>query len=782
NWSTGSTDSAITISKAGKYFVTVTDIFRNMSSDSIYVTYPIPNQISDTSICLNDTIVWNPQISGDYTYEWSNGETTSTLAITQTDSYHLTIRDNKGNPWYSDTISVVVDEFPEVVSLGNDTTICSGNRLYLTAGYEYASTYLWSNGLNSDHIILTNSGEYSVTVSNQIGCVGVDTVNISINGIAPNPDFSAENFCFKETTVFTDLSTSPDGSTLNYWNWNFGDGEFSSSQNSEHVFPAPGDYQIELEIGSDNNCNNSYRKTIKIFNLPLANFSPDIACSYDSTAFIDKSSSIDGIVGSWIWTFPDGIESTSNHPKYVFKEYGFFNVTLQATTNIGCTNDTTIQIEVKQGPKTDFSYGAPCQGQAVYFSDKTESFLNLGVSYLWNFNDEGSSTISSPAFVFDNIGIYNVTLTTYQSINKCSSSISKQIDVRQKPIADFTTGVFCENSQGSIFDNSLVLDAEIQHWKYIIDSLGAFYKPNLDLTINFPGSYSVIQIITDEYGCTDTLADNITVNPKPKPSFEANITLGAVPLYVDFINLTPESSSYIWNFDDGETSAETSPSHIYSDTGVYEIVLFAENEFACSDSISSKITGVVAYANAAILAIDAKIVNGYLEVSVHIQNMGTLEITRAELFLSASNGQTIKEDAELSIPPRKSQYYEFATKMKVNNTLTHVCASVKLVGFNDEQPDDDKMCFAFEDGFKEIKPYPNPADEELIIEYILPYSGKVTIMLFNGFGEETNVLYDGVSEQGFNQHKFDIRTIEASMYFCRIEYEGIIKTYQVLIK
>jgi hypothetical protein len=55
-----------------------------------------------------------------------------------------------------------------LVRLGNDTTICSGNSLTLTAT-NTSSTYLWSTGATSATISVTNPATYSVTVTNSCG-------------------------------------------------------------------------------------------------------------------------------------------------------------------------------------------------------------------------------------------------------------------------------------------------------------------------------------------------------------------------------------------------------------------------------------------------------------------------------------------------------------------------------------------------------------------------------------------------------------------------------------
>ena len=57
-------------------------------------------------------------------------------------------------------------------------TVSSGHILDAGAGY---STYTWSTGEITQTISVTNSGTYSVSVVTSVGCVGADTINISID-------------------------------------------------------------------------------------------------------------------------------------------------------------------------------------------------------------------------------------------------------------------------------------------------------------------------------------------------------------------------------------------------------------------------------------------------------------------------------------------------------------------------------------------------------------------------------------------------------------------------
>ncbi len=77
--------------------------------------------------------------------------------------------------------STILLENPEalLVNLGHDTTICEGNSITLSAPFSW--WYEWSNGTSGDRqIIVSEAGNYSVTVSNQAGCSNSDTIQVNV--------------------------------------------------------------------------------------------------------------------------------------------------------------------------------------------------------------------------------------------------------------------------------------------------------------------------------------------------------------------------------------------------------------------------------------------------------------------------------------------------------------------------------------------------------------------------------------------------------------------------
>ncbi len=136
---------------------------------------------SPINICVGETAIIDAG-SGFDTYTWSTGATdTSRIEVSEAGFYYVTVTDDTGAS-ASDTVEVIVNELP-IVDLGDDIT--QSDSIMLDAGAEF-ETYLWSTGSDEQSIIVSESGEYSVMVSNIAGCFGYDTINVTITGIVEN--------------------------------------------------------------------------------------------------------------------------------------------------------------------------------------------------------------------------------------------------------------------------------------------------------------------------------------------------------------------------------------------------------------------------------------------------------------------------------------------------------------------------------------------------------------------------------------------------------------------
>lgn len=200
-WSNGSTNSTLSVSTSGQYSVTVSNSC-GTASDIVNVGVGTPLIIDlglDQTLCDNETITLDAATSG-VNYLWQDGSTNALLTISQSGTYWVQISNNCSST--ADTITVNY-LFSPTVSLIQDTALCTGQTLILDATSPDTSvSYLWQDGSNNADFFVSQSGTYSVTVSNNCGSAS-DMVSVDED---PLPQVSISGpieFCIGDTVTLT---------------------------------------------------------------------------------------------------------------------------------------------------------------------------------------------------------------------------------------------------------------------------------------------------------------------------------------------------------------------------------------------------------------------------------------------------------------------------------------------------------------------------------------------------------------------------------------------------
>lgn len=181
-----------------------------------------------------------------------------------------------------------------------------------------------------------------------------------------------------------------------------------------------------------------------------------------SVNFYDLTTHGLGDLTSWFWDFGDGATSEEQHPSHEYQVGGLYTVSLTVTDSNGLTN-TRNKLEyieaVYSNPESDFSadttYGnAPL---TVHFNDLSQSGSTNIISWQWDFGDNTSSEEQNPTHIYEDSGIYTVSLTV---TDECDST---DIMIKQNYILVDGTHITAGNVSGIwAYDNSpYFVDGEI---------------------------------------------------------------------------------------------------------------------------------------------------------------------------------------------------------------------------------------------------------------------------------------------------------------------------------
>jgi hypothetical protein len=118
-----------------------------------------------------------------YTYTWSNGETTPSIDVTTGGNYSVVAWSEENCASLSNNISVdvITEESPEI-SINGDVVFCEGQNTVLTS--TIAQNYTWSNGQSGQSIVVSESGDYSVSVEGLCSGVFYESNTVSVNVLA----------------------------------------------------------------------------------------------------------------------------------------------------------------------------------------------------------------------------------------------------------------------------------------------------------------------------------------------------------------------------------------------------------------------------------------------------------------------------------------------------------------------------------------------------------------------------------------------------------------------
>jgi len=194
-WNTGDTLPNISVPSNGvstKYFVTVTDFCDplNPKTDSLTVfEFNPPLTIStqnDTFNCNSNPVSIGPKIltgSGQQSYLWSTGDTTSTIFVNpiSTQTFTVTVTDFcNPNPVAEDSIKIVVNTPPLIIEPTSSITVCDTAKQDVSVKILSGSSpliFVWSNGEVSPSFKanITSDTSFIITVTDGCGNMKTDT-------------------------------------------------------------------------------------------------------------------------------------------------------------------------------------------------------------------------------------------------------------------------------------------------------------------------------------------------------------------------------------------------------------------------------------------------------------------------------------------------------------------------------------------------------------------------------------------------------------------------------
>jgi hypothetical protein len=460
-WSNGATTQSITVSNSGNYTVSVSNGTCSSSSSITAVTVnPVPTTPTITAngptiFCSGGSVtLTSSSANGNI---WSNGATSQSITVSNSANYTVSVSNGTCSS-SSLATTVTVNQVPTIptITASGPTTFCSGGSVTLTSSSAMGN--YWSNGATSQSITVSNSGNYTVSVSNGTCSSTSSTTSVTVNPVPTIPTITASGpttFCSGGSVTLT--SSSATGNT-----WSNG----ATSQTI--TVTNSGNYYITVSNGS---CyENSTSTLVTVNDLPATPTITAIGnttfCSGDSVLL--ASSYINGN----FWS-----NNLTTQSIYV-SQSGLFSV--QFTDNNGCASiSSPTVVNVLPLPQvTIISNGSTtiCEGETVSITSSPSN------SYFW------SNGMTSQSINVNQTGSYSVSVI---SSNGCSNS-STIINII---VNNNTSSILTETAVDSYTLNGQTYTQNGTYYQVLQNSNGC----DSTITLNLSISYSGIDELFEEF-------------------------------------------------------------------------------------------------------------------------------------------------------------------------------------------------------------------------------------------------------------------------------------------
>jgi len=344
DWSNGPTEQNVADLDTGMYYVTVTDLNGCYETDSIHITQPeeIIISLSGTSPdCFgSDEGTVSVDVTGGippYEYLWSEGSTTDSISNLYTDTYYITVTDSNECAIIDSILISQPDSVIPVYIL--DSSTCNNTNdgsitISNISGGTPPFTYLWFNGDTIQTVDSLGAGTYSVTITDNNGCIYNDSATLSatiiVNAIAETDTV----ICFGDSVQITGSG----GDSYSWW-----PPEGLSDTSVYNPYAAPDTSTSYILTVYEDICYATDTVRIEIYP------SMEIDAGEDAEIYIDESIFLQATGGdnntTWLWTPETGLTNPINpyteaSPEQTTTYY------IYATSQYGCTEYDSVTISV----------------------------------------------------------------------------------------------------------------------------------------------------------------------------------------------------------------------------------------------------------------------------------------------------------------------------------------------------------------------------------------------------------------------------------------------------
>ena len=312
---------------------------------------------------------------------------------------------------------------------------------------------------------------------------------------------------------------------------------------------------------------------------------------------------------SYHWEFGDGTEATGSVVVHTYPEPGEYTIALILTDSKGGQTRLThdVQVALTTPPIADFSLvlkpdeEVARAGDLLTFQDESSDADSEIISWEWHFGDGNEAADQRVTHSYQDYGEYVIELRVRDMQGEVGIQTRSLSIASRLPVVVFTFSPERPTQFETVrFDasESFDPDGEIVSYQWDFDGDGVIDtrtpEPIAVHEFDSGGRFTPRLYAVDDLSQRAMRERTIDVNAVPVAQFQIS---SFEPRELDLVTLTDLSHDsdgtivqWCWDFGDGTISDEVSPSHVYQQNGVMEIILTVTDELGATDTAIASIS------------------------------------------------------------------------------------------------------------------------------------------------------------------------------------------------
>jgi PKD repeat protein len=416
----------------------------------------------------------------------------------------------------------------------------------------------------------------------------VRVVNGQINYVVPDTIKGCAPFAVAFTSPLPGCDT-----TL----WSFGNGDSAFTPSVSYIYTTPGIYTVSFYGSMPGRCHQHINPfaIVQVFEFlpePILTISASPCKPYQF-----QFNNLTPDIVSYLWHFGDGSPpDTSQSPTHVYAQAGTYVVSVTLTNIHGCVKTVTTTVTVGIPNPIQVLNNSGCVNTPVQFGINNPSQFS---SLTWNFGDGSPPAhTANVSHTYTSQGSYLVTLIATTTAG-CTDTFYTGPVAMHLVNASFTaqaplTGC---NTLTVQFTNTST-GATTYLWNFGDGNTST--QTNPAHTYLTPGSYTVTLTATNG-NCSKTATQTNLIHVyQATADFHFVASGSCFPITVNYTDLSVNAVSWLWNFGDGNTSAQQHPTHVFTYQPSLPVSLTITDANGCTATRSKpNITGAVITASIA---------------------------------------------------------------------------------------------------------------------------------------------------------------------------------------